>query len=100
MAAGALTFEAVRTDRFPAFALGVEAGRAGGTAPAVFNAANEVAVAEFLAGRAPFGGIARAIADALARWPGGPVRVLDDVRQADAWARRAAHESLSRLAPC
>jgi 1-deoxy-D-xylulose-5-phosphate reductoisomerase len=100
VAAGPLTFEAVRTDRFPAFALGVEAGRAGGTAPAVFNAANEVAVAEFLAGRAPFGGIARAIADALARWPGGPVRVLDDVRQADAWARRAAHESLSRLAPC
>ncbi|HEX6370801.1 MAG TPA: 1-deoxy-D-xylulose-5-phosphate reductoisomerase, partial [Longimicrobium sp.] len=47
VAAGALTFEAVRTDRFPAFALGVEAGRAGGTAPAVFNAANEVAVAEF-----------------------------------------------------
>ena len=100
VAAGALTFEAVRTDRFPAFALGVEAGRAGGTAPAVFNAANEVSVAEFLAGRAPFGGIARAIAAALARWPGGPVRVLDDVRQADAWARRAAHESLSRLAPC
>jgi 1-deoxy-D-xylulose-5-phosphate reductoisomerase len=100
VAAGTLTFEAVRPDRFPAFALGVEAGRAGGTAPAVFNAANEVAVAEFLAGRAPFGGIPRAIADALSRWPGGPVRVLDDVRQADAWARRAAHESLTRLAPC
>ncbi|MBW3572429.1 MAG: 1-deoxy-D-xylulose-5-phosphate reductoisomerase [Gemmatimonadetes bacterium] len=100
VAAGALTFEAVRGDRFPAFALGVQAGRAGGTAPAVFNAANEVAVSEFLAGRARFAGIARAIAYALDRWPGGPVRVLDDVRQADAWARRAAHESLSRLAPC
>lgn len=100
VSAGTLTFEPVRADRFPAFALGVEAGRAGGTAPAVFNAANEVAVAEFLAGRAPFGGIPRAIADALAQWPGGPVRVLDDVRQADAWARRAAHESLNRLAPC
>ncbi|HEX2078740.1 MAG TPA: 1-deoxy-D-xylulose-5-phosphate reductoisomerase [Longimicrobium sp.] len=100
VAAGTLTFEPVRSDRFPAFALGVEAGRAGGTAPAVFNAANEVAVAEFLAGRAPFGAIARAIADALARWPGGPVRTLDDVREADAWARRAAHEHLNRLAPC
>ncbi|HEU0299515.1 MAG TPA: 1-deoxy-D-xylulose-5-phosphate reductoisomerase [Longimicrobium sp.] len=100
VAAGTLTFEPVRADRFPAFALGVQAGRAGGTAPAVFNAANEVAVAEFLAGRAPFGAIARAIADALARWPGGPVRTLDDVRQADAWARRAAHEHLNRLAPC
>ena len=100
VAAGPLTFEPVRTERFPAFAMGVQAGRSGGTAPAVFNAANEVAVAEFLAGRAPFGGIARAIGEVLARWPGGPVHSLDDVREADAWARRAAHESLSRLAPC
>jgi 1-deoxy-D-xylulose-5-phosphate reductoisomerase len=100
VAAGALTFHPVQAERFPAFGLGVQAGRAGGTAPAVFNAANEVAVAEFLAGRAPFGAIPRAIADALARWPGGPVRALDDVREADAWARRAAHEHLNRLAPC
>jgi 1-deoxy-D-xylulose-5-phosphate reductoisomerase len=100
VAAGTLTFEPVRAGRFPCFALGVDAGRAGGTMPAVFNAANEVAVAEFLAGRAPFGGIADSIADALARWPGGPVHTLDDVREADAWARRAAHSYLSRLAPC
>jgi 1-deoxy-D-xylulose-5-phosphate reductoisomerase len=100
VAAGTLTFEPVREDRFPAFALGVRAGRAGGTMPAVFNAANEVAVAEFLAGRIPFGGIADSIADALERWTGGPVRTLDDVREADAWARRAAHTYLTRLAPC
>jgi 1-deoxy-D-xylulose-5-phosphate reductoisomerase len=100
VAAGTLTFEPVRGDRFPAFALGVRAGRAGGTMPAVFNAANEVAVAEFLAGRIPFGGIADSIADALDRWTGGPVRTLDDVREADAWARRAAHTYLTRLAPC
>ena len=100
VAAGGLSFEPVRTDRFPAFGLGCQAGRAGGTTPAVFNAANEVAVAEFLAGRIPFGGIADSIADALARWPGGPVRTLDDVRGADAWARRAAHSYLTRLAPC
>lgn len=100
VAAGTLTFEPVRADRFPAFALGVRAGRAGGTMPAVFNAANEVAVAEFLAGRIPFGGIADSIADALDRWTGGPVGTLDDVREADAWARRAAHTYLTRLAPC
>jgi 1-deoxy-D-xylulose-5-phosphate reductoisomerase len=100
VAAGTLTFEPVRTDRFPAFALGMQAGRAGGTGPAVFNAANEVAVAEFLAGRIPFGGIADSIADALNRWPGGPVHTLDDVREADAWARRAAQTYLTRLAPC
>ncbi len=100
VAAGTLTFEPVREDRFPAFALGVRAGRAGGTLPAVFNAANEVAVAEFLAGRIPFGGIADSIAHALDGWEGGPVRTLDDVRAADAWARRAAHHFLTRLAPC
>ncbi|HEX6908816.1 MAG TPA: 1-deoxy-D-xylulose-5-phosphate reductoisomerase, partial [Longimicrobium sp.] len=100
VAAGTLTFEPVRGDRFPAFALGVRAGRAGGTMPAVFNAANEVAVAEFLAGRIPFGGIADSIAHALDGWDGGPVRTLDDVRAADAWARRAAHHYLTRLAPC
>jgi 1-deoxy-D-xylulose-5-phosphate reductoisomerase len=100
VAAGTLTFEPVREERFPAFALGVRAGRSGGTMPAVFNAANEVAVAEFLAGRIPFGGIADSIADALDRWTGGPVRTLGDVRAADAWARRAAQTYLTRLAPC
>ncbi len=87
VAAGALTFEPVREDLFRAFALGVEAGRAGGTAPAVFNAANEVAVAAFLEGGLSFPGIAAAIDDALARWPGGAAATLDDVLRADAWAR-------------
>ncbi|HEU0076537.1 MAG TPA: 1-deoxy-D-xylulose-5-phosphate reductoisomerase, partial [Longimicrobiaceae bacterium] len=79
VAAGALTFEPLRADRFRAFALGVQAGRAGGTAPAVFNAANEVAVAAFLQGSLSFPGIADAIDDALARWPGGEAATLDDV---------------------
>lgn len=60
-----LTFEPVRHDEFPALRLGVEAGRAGGAAPAVFNAANEQAVAFFLEGRITFNDIARAIASAL-----------------------------------
>jgi 1-deoxy-D-xylulose-5-phosphate reductoisomerase len=100
VAAGALTFEAVRTECFPLFALGVGAGAAGGTAPAVFNAANEVAVAEFLAGRAPFRAIAEAVDDALQRGAGGPVRTLEDVLEADERARRATNDYLSRLAPC
>jgi 1-deoxy-D-xylulose-5-phosphate reductoisomerase len=100
VAAGPLTFEPVDHARFPAFRLGVEAGRAGGTAPAVFNAANEVAVAEFLAGRIPFGGIAEAVEAALAVLPSNPIDSLDAVRRADARARDAAHRFLTRLAPC
>ena len=60
-----LTFEPVRLDDFPGLRLGVEAGRAGGAAPAVFNAANEQAVAIFLEGRIGFTDIAAAIAGAL-----------------------------------
>ncbi len=65
VAASPLTFEHVRMDAFPALRLGIEAGRAGGAAPAVFNAANEAAVALFLEGDIPFGGIAAAIEQAL-----------------------------------
>src|ERR671920_2354849 len=57
VAAGPLTFEPVRTDVFRALGSGIAAGRAAGTAPAVFNAANEVAVAAFLDGAIPFGRI-------------------------------------------
>jgi 1-deoxy-D-xylulose-5-phosphate reductoisomerase len=60
-----LTFERVRSEDFPALRLGVEAGRAGGAAPAVFNAANEQAVALFLSGRITFNDIANAIDSAL-----------------------------------
>ncbi|HEX2205336.1 MAG TPA: 1-deoxy-D-xylulose-5-phosphate reductoisomerase [Longimicrobium sp.] len=90
VAAGALTFEPVRDACFPAFGLGVEAGRRGGTAPAVFNAANEVAVARFLEGRFPFGALAGVVEETLSRWPGGAAGSLDDVLAADAWARRTA----------
>ena len=100
VAAGALTFEPVRADRFPAFALGVAAGRAGGTAPAVYNAANEVAVAHFLGGRLSFPGIAGAVEETLSRWPGGEAAALEEVVAADAWARRTAENFVQRLAPC
>jgi 1-deoxy-D-xylulose-5-phosphate reductoisomerase len=83
-----LTFEPVRRDLFPAFALGVEAGRAGGAAPAVFNAANEAAVALFLEGAIRFGDIAAAIASALESLASLPGNSRDALLAADSAARR------------
>ena len=100
VAAGTLTFEPVRAESFPAFALGVQAGRAGGTAPAVFNAANEVAVAAFLAGRLPFTGIAGAVAAALEAHPGGEADSLGDVLRADARARRETETYVEKVVAC
>ena len=65
VACSPLTFEPVRYDQFPALRLGMQAGRSGGAAPAVFNAANEQAVALFLEGRITFNDIASAIGSAL-----------------------------------
>jgi 1-deoxy-D-xylulose-5-phosphate reductoisomerase len=93
--AGPLTFEPVRADAFPTFAAGVAAGRAGGTAPAVFNAANEVAVAAFLDRRIPFGGIADTIRAVLDAHTVQPATALEAVRGADQWARARALEELS-----
>jgi 1-deoxy-D-xylulose-5-phosphate reductoisomerase len=87
-----LTFEPVRHDAFPALALGVQAGRVGGAAPAVFNAANEQAVALFLDGRIGFADISRAIAAAL---DGATVLAADSrdaLLAADAAARRHVRE--------
>ncbi|HEX8832039.1 MAG TPA: hypothetical protein VF705_12775, partial [Longimicrobium sp.] len=95
-----LTFEAVGHDRFPAFGLGVAAGREGGTAPAVFNAANEVAVAHFLGGTLGFPGIAEAVGDTLQRWRGGPADSLQAVLEADAWARRTTETFVRDYLPC
>ncbi len=95
VAAGPLTFEPVRTDVFRAFGLGVAAGRAGGTAPAVFNAANEVAVAAFLEGRLSFGAIADVIDQVLERDGSEPVATLEAVRAADHRARVHAEEVIA-----
>ena len=83
-----LTFEPVRTESFPALQLGVAAGKAGGAAPAVFNAANEEAVALFLAGRARFGDIPVAIAGALDALGSMPSSDREAILAADAAARR------------
>ena len=90
---GSLTFEPVPPQVFPAYALGREAGRTGGTAPAAFNAANEVAVELFLAGGLKFGRIAEVIARVLEEHPGGPADSLEAVLAADATARRLAREA-------
>ncbi|MBV6520816.1 MAG: 1-deoxy-D-xylulose 5-phosphate reductoisomerase [Gemmatimonadaceae bacterium] len=87
-----LTFEAVRGEDFPAFALGVEAGRRGGVAPAVFNAANECAVGLFLDGRIRFGDISRAIDAALSRAASGAGRTREELLAADAAARALVKE--------
>ena len=84
----ALTFERVDVERYPCFALVRQAGEQGGTAPAVANAANEVAVAAFLEGRIPLPGIRDMIAAALDGVAAGPVREVADVLEADAAARR------------
>jgi 1-deoxy-D-xylulose-5-phosphate reductoisomerase len=95
IAAGPLTFEPVRTEVFPALALGMKAGRTGGSAPAAFNAANEVAVAAFLGGRAPFARIAEVIDAVLEEQIVTDAASVEAVLAADAWARRRAEELLS-----
>jgi 1-deoxy-D-xylulose-5-phosphate reductoisomerase len=93
VAASPLTFERVRLDDFPALRLGIEAGRAGGAAPAVFNAANERAVALFLDGALSFVDIASAISSALDRLGGLPGGTREELLSADA----AARDHVSRL---
>ncbi|MBY0489151.1 MAG: 1-deoxy-D-xylulose-5-phosphate reductoisomerase [Gemmatimonadaceae bacterium] len=87
VALGGLTFESVRHDAFPMLGLGIQAGKTGGAAPAVFNAANEVAVAAFLEGTLAFQGIAARVAAALDALGSMPGETLDDVLAADAAAR-------------
>ncbi len=93
---GGLTFEAPDFTRFRALALAYEVLAAGGTAPAVFNAANEVAVTAFLARDLAFNRITDVIEAALARVAAGPVDSLADVLEADRAARAAAGEALGR----
>jgi 1-deoxy-D-xylulose-5-phosphate reductoisomerase len=87
-----LTFEPVRTESFPALQLGIVAGRAGGAAPAVFNAANEEAVGLFLAGCVRFGDIPVAIAGALDALGSMPSHDRQSILAADAAARRFVRE--------
>jgi 1-deoxy-D-xylulose-5-phosphate reductoisomerase len=89
-ALGTLTFEATDEARFPATRLARQAAAAGGAVPAVLNAANEVAVAAFLAGQIGFTRIAAIVADVLAACTPPSPGSLDDVVAVDDKARRAA----------
>ena len=89
-----LEFHAPDVDTFPLLALAREAGVRGGTAPCVFNAANEVAVAAFLDRRLPFLGIAEVVEETLATADTPAARDLDDLVTADADARRLAEGTL------
>jgi 1-deoxy-D-xylulose-5-phosphate reductoisomerase len=81
-------------ETFPMLALAREAGEKGGTAPCVFNAANEVAVAAFLAGQLSFLGIADVVADALSAADTASARDTAELLEADATARRLAERGL------
>ena len=89
---GELTFEAPDTDVFTCLRLAREAGEAGGTAPCVLNAADEVAVEAFLAERLPFEAIAEVVAEALDRTPPHQPSHFEDLFAADAAAREVAAE--------
>ncbi len=87
---GALTFEKPDTRRFPCLGLAYEAARRGGCAPAAMNAANEVAVGAYLAGRLQFGDIPAVIDKVLAAdWP-RTVSKIEEILEADAQAREGA----------
>lgn len=91
---GQLTFAPPDLARFPALALAYAAGREGGTAPAVLNAANETAVEAFLAGELDFPGITACVEAVLAQHRGGPAESVAAVLEADRWARQAARRWL------
>ncbi|WP_372631717.1 1-deoxy-D-xylulose-5-phosphate reductoisomerase [Cohnella sp.] len=90
---GTLNFRPMSLERYPCLRLAYEAGRAGGTATTVFNAANEVAVARFLKGEIPFLAIEDTIERALAKHEAVPSPSLEAILEADAWARREAESA-------
>ncbi len=96
-AVGTLTFEPVDLQAFPCLRLAREAAIAGGTAPCILNAANEIAVHAFLAGRLPFTAIAETIERTLSDLPSEPVRAFESLYEADRAARVVADETVAAL---
>jgi 1-deoxy-D-xylulose-5-phosphate reductoisomerase len=97
-AVGALEFEPPDLDTFACLRLALDAGRAGGTAPCVLNAADEAAVAAFLEGRIGFTGIAAVISGVLEEMPAASVTHFEQLFEVDAEARRRAEERIGGLA--
>lgn len=98
LALARLDFEAVDIDAFPCLRIAREAALAGGTAPCVLNAANEIAVHAFLAGRMPFLGIPAVIEQTLERLGASPVRAFESLYESDREARAVAGEAVAALA--
>jgi 1-deoxy-D-xylulose-5-phosphate reductoisomerase len=91
-----LEFEPVSETKFPCLRLARQASEKGGPFPCALNAADEEAVAAFLAGRLPFTGIAAVIEKVLEKMPGRALLQIDDVLAADSEARRLAREEIQR----
>jgi 1-deoxy-D-xylulose-5-phosphate reductoisomerase len=98
-AVGSLTFEAPDLETFACLRLALEAGAAGGTAPCVLNASDEVAVAAFLEERIPFTAIPAVIERVLEEMPARPVTHFEDLFAADAEARERSQEQVRGLTP-
>jgi 1-deoxy-D-xylulose-5-phosphate reductoisomerase len=94
-AVGSLTFEEPDLEAFPALALAREAARAGGTAPCVLNAANEIAVHAFLRGEIAFPRITEVIETALDALGASPIEDFESLFEVDRAARDAAHHTIS-----
>jgi 1-deoxy-D-xylulose-5-phosphate reductoisomerase len=94
-ATGALTFEEPDIAAFPSLRLAREAGEAGGTAPCVLNAADEVAVEAFLGGEVPFTGIAEVVEQALEAMPAQPVGHFEDLFACDEEARARSRQIIA-----
>jgi len=92
---GSLAFEEPDLGTFRSLTLAYEAGRAGGTVPAVLNAANEIAVAAFLAGRIALPAIAETVERVLEQHVRTPADTIEAVEAADRWARAAAEAALA-----
>ena len=93
--ARSFSFEQPDQDRFPCLGLAREAARLGKTSPAVLSAANEVAVDAFLKSKIPYPGIARTIAHVMKRHRPSPRLGLEEILEADRWAREEAYRYVS-----
>jgi len=91
---GELTFDAPDLGRFPSLSLAFHAGRAGKTMPAVLNAANEVAVHAFLAGRIGFTSIPKLVAKVMEEHNPFNYNSLEEIMETDKWARRRTEEMI------
>ena len=89
-----LTFEKPNPEVFPAIEMGFEAAKKGGTAAAVFNAANEAAVEQFLAGNIKFGNIVELVRRCLDNCNAKTDASLEELLEADAWAKKEVTECL------